>query len=102
MPVAELSVVPIGTGSPSVSRYVVEALKVIRRSGLTCELSSMGTAVEGPLPKILAVAKAVHESAFRLGAERVITTLKIDERRDKPLSIAGKKRAVVVGMRRTQ
>jgi len=100
MPVADLSVVPIGTASPSVSRYVVEALKVIRKSGLAYELSSMGTAVEGPLPAILALARKVHEGAFRMGAERVITTLKIDDRRDKPLSIAGKKRAVVKGLRR--
>jgi uncharacterized protein (TIGR00106 family) len=100
MAVAELSVVPIGTGSPSVSRYVIEALKVIKKSGLRYELSSMGTAVEGPPEKILILTRQVHESAFRLGAVRVITTLKIDERRDKPLSIIGKKKAVEKGMRR--
>lgn len=100
MAVAELSVVPVGTGSPGVSRYVIEALKVIKKSGLTYELCSMGTSVEGPLGKILKVTRQVHQGAFRLGAERVITTLKIDERRDKPLSIAGKKKAVIAGMRK--
>ncbi len=100
MAVAELSVVPIGTGSPSVSPYVIEALKLIQKSGITYELSSMGTAVEGPIKRILRLTQRIHESAFRLGAERVITTLKIDDRRDKPLTIAGKKRVVIKGMRR--
>ena len=100
MAVAELSVVPIGTDNPSVSQYVIEALKAIKKSGLPYELSSMGTAVEGPLDRILDLTRKVHEGAFRLGAERVITTLKIDDRKDKPLTIDGKKRVVMKGMRR--
>jgi uncharacterized protein YqgV (UPF0045/DUF77 family) len=36
----------------------------------------------------------VHEACLAQGAVRVVTTLKIDDRRDKPLSIEGKKSAV--------
>jgi len=65
MPVAEIVVVPLGAASPSLSRYVAEVEKVIR----LCLFQ-----VEGVL--------------------RVSTTLKIDERRDRPLTLAGKVRAV--------
>jgi uncharacterized protein YqgV (UPF0045/DUF77 family) len=46
------------------------------------------------LPHLLELAKRMHDSAFDAGAQRVVTTLRIDERRDKPLTIDGKIKAV--------
>jgi uncharacterized protein YqgV (UPF0045/DUF77 family) len=40
------------------------------------------------------VAKEIHEACFRKGAKRVLTSLKIDDRKDKPLSMDGKVRSV--------
>jgi len=94
MAVAEISVVPVGTPSASISSYVAGAVKIVKASGLKYELSSMGTNIEGDVASILQVAKQVHEACFRDGAVRVLTTVKIDDRRDKVLSIEGKKAAV--------
>ncbi len=94
MPVCEISVIPVGTGSPSVSEFVVEAQRIIQKSGLKSQLGPMCTSFEGEVDQILRVAKEVHEVCFRKGAKRVLTTIKIDDRRDKPLSMEGKVRSV--------
>jgi len=92
--VAEIAVVPLGTGSPSVSRYVAECVRLLAASGLKYEVTAMGTIVEGELEKVLAVARQMHEAPFAAGVARVVTTIKIDERRDKALSIRDKVAAV--------
>lgn len=94
MAVGEVSVVPVGTGSASISNYVAVAFKIVKESGLKYELSSMSTNLEGDIPAIMDVVSKIHESAFEQGAVRVLTSLKIDDRRDKPLTIDGKKAAV--------
>ncbi|MGQ9811366.1 MAG: MTH1187 family thiamine-binding protein [bacterium] len=94
MAVAEVSVVPVGTGKASISEFVVRAVELVKASGLKYELSSMGTNIEGEVSEILEVVRRVHEACFEMGAVRVLTTLKIDDRRDKPLSIEGKKKSV--------
>lgn len=93
--VAEISVVPLGTGSAGVSEYVAACLAVLgKRKGVAYRLTPMGTIMEGPLDEILSVTREMHEVPFRKGAVRVITTLKIDDRRDKALSMEGKLAAV--------
>jgi uncharacterized protein (TIGR00106 family) len=90
MAVVEISVIPLGTKTPSVSKYVAEALKVLEKEGMKYELTSMGTIVEGDLNKILDLVKKMHETVFDKEVQRVVTIIKIDDRRDKPLSMEGK------------
>lgn len=91
MAVAEISVVPIGTGSPSVSSEVARAVEVLQKDErVKYELTSMGTIVEGEVEDILRVVTGMHRAVLEGGAMRVITTVKIDDRRDKPLSMSGK------------
>jgi len=92
--VAEISVLPLGTGSPSLSDYVAKAVEVLRKRGLKYQVTAMGTLVEGELGEILEAVREMHEAVLEAGAQRVITTLKVDERRDKPLSLEGKVEAV--------
>ena len=94
MAVMEISVVPIGTENPSISHYVAECVAIVKEKGLPYELSSMGTNVEGELRDLLRVAEKMHEVPFKRGAQRVVTSIKIDDRRDKQLSMRGKKEAV--------
>jgi uncharacterized protein (TIGR00106 family) len=92
--IAELSILPLGVG-PSVSRYVKEAVKELKLSGMRVELSAMGTILEADnIDSLLEAVKRAHESVFKAGAERVVTTLKVDERRDKAMSIESKLRAI--------
>ena len=91
MVVAEVSIVPIGTKTPSISKHVARALKTLREAkDIKYELTAMGTIIEGDLEKVLNVVKQMHEDTFAEGIVRVLTTIKIDDRRDKTLSIDGK------------
>jgi uncharacterized protein (TIGR00106 family) len=84
MAIAEISVVPLGTKTPSVSQYVARAVKVLEQEkSMKYEITPMGTVIEGNLDEILAVVKKMHEAVFGEGAARVVTTIKIDDRRDK-------------------
>lgn len=95
MAMIDISVVPVGTAGPSVSGYVAGAVKILQKEpGIRYELTAMNTIIEGDLPHLLALAKRMHDSAFDAGAKRVVTTIRIDERRDKPLTIDGKIKAV--------
>ena len=91
MAIAEISIIPMGTKTASVSKYVARAIKVLQQEkGVKYEMTAMGTIIEGDLDRILMVAKKMHEEAFGEEVARVITTIKIDERRDKDLSMSGK------------
>jgi uncharacterized protein (TIGR00106 family) len=91
MAIAEISVVPLGTKTPSVSQYVARAVKVLEREkDLKYEITPMGTIIEGDLDRILAVVRKMHEGVFGEGVTRVLTTVKIDDRRDKAQGMKGK------------
>jgi len=93
--VAEVTVVPLGTATTSLSRFVAEAEKVLKNfPRLTSMLTPMSTILEGEMDEVLQAVKAMHEVPFRLGAMRVSTTLRIDDRRDKVISMEGKLAAV--------
>ncbi len=89
-----LTIVPLGTGTPSVSRYVAGVERILRASGLKHQLTAMGTIVEGELDAVLDVVRRMHEEPFREGALRVSTSIRIDDRRDHPGTIEGKMRSV--------
>jgi len=91
MVIAEVSVVPLGTKTPSVSQYVARAVKVLEHEkGIKYEMTAMGTIIEGDLDRILAVVRKMHEGTFGEGVVRVLTTVKIDDRRDKSQGIKAK------------
>jgi len=91
MAVVEVSIVPIGTKTPSISKHVARALSALRKAkDVKYELTAMGTVIEGDLEKVLKVVMQMHEDTFAEGVVRVLTTIKIDDRRDKTLSIDGK------------
>ena len=91
MAVIEVSVVPLGTKTPSVSRYVARVLSILEKAeGIKYELTPMGTIIEGDLDIILNLAREMHEVIFGPEVKRVVTTIKIDDRRDKALTMKGK------------
>jgi uncharacterized protein (TIGR00106 family) len=46
MIIAEISVIPIGTKTPSASSYVAKAVDELRKLGLNPEVTAMGTIIE--------------------------------------------------------
>ncbi len=81
---AELTIIPIGTSKTSISEYVAAALAALDKTGIKYELSGMGTLLESDNPgELFSAVEVAHEAVFALGADRVATSLKIDDRRDK-------------------
>lgn len=99
MAIAEVTIIPLGTGSTSVSQYVADIEKLLaKQEGVTHELTSMSTIIEGPIDRLFEVIRVLHEVPFDNGAARVSTSIKIDDRRDKPSSMAQKLKSVAEKM----
>lgn len=91
MAILEISIVPVGTVSTSLSAAVARAVAILREEkDVSYELTAMGTIIEGELPRLLALAARMHEAGFTESAGRVVTTIKIDDRRDKQTTITAK------------
>lgn len=92
---AELTIIPIGTSDTSISNYVAAALSALEKTGVKYKLSGMGTIMESDDPdKLFQAVKMAHEAVFTAGADRVATSIKIDDRRDKKRSVEDKVRSV--------
>lgn len=80
--IVEFSVVPLGEGT-SVSRFVAKAVKELEERGVKHVATPMSTIIEeDDLESALQHVRAAHEAVFKAGAKRVITVIKIDDRRD--------------------
>lgn len=81
--VVSFDIVPIGTKATGVSDFVVEAIRAIRKfRDLRYTLTPMCTILEGSLDRVMEAIMEAHEAVFRAGAKRLITNIKIDDRRD--------------------
>jgi uncharacterized protein (TIGR00106 family) len=93
--IAELKVVPLGTQSASLSKYVAAVINVVKQAkDVTYQITPMGTIVQGPLSRILELAQEMHEVPFTMGVNRVSTYINIDDRRDKKITMESKVKAV--------
>jgi uncharacterized protein (TIGR00106 family) len=88
--VADVSVVPLGVGT-SVSAYVKKAVKALDGTGLKVLHGPMSTSLEArTVDEVFAAVKKAHDAVVAAGAKRVVTTVKLDDRRDKDHSMASK------------
>ncbi|WP_066636456.1 MTH1187 family thiamine-binding protein [Desulfolucanica intricata] len=91
MAVVELNIIPIGTKTTSVSSFVAQCLSVLKdEKDVNYRLTPMGTIIEGDLDKVLSIVRKMHEEPFKSGISRVVTDIRIDDRRDKKLTMEGK------------
>jgi uncharacterized protein (TIGR00106 family) len=58
---------------------VDKAIAVIAASGVRYEVGPMETVMEGPLDRLLEVAKAAHLACLEAGAGKVVTFIKIGD-----------------------
>jgi uncharacterized protein (TIGR00106 family) len=93
--IAEISVVPLGTTTTSLNRYIAACINTLKQArDISYQLTAMGTIIQGPLEQVLELAQKMHEVPFAMGAKRVVTTISIDDRRDKSMTIDSKVKAV--------
>lgn len=95
MVIVSFDIVPIGTGATSVSKFVAEAIKAIREfRDIKYTSTPMCTILEGSLDQVMTAIVKAHEAVFKAGAERVVTSIKIDDRRDAKRKMGDKVKAV--------
>ncbi len=101
MAILDVSIVPIGTPGTSLSAYVADCVRVLEKEKkIKHELTSMGSNLEGDLKELIRVVMKMHETPFKKGVKRVLTTIRIDDRRDKKGTMEGKKKAVQVKLKK--
>ncbi|HPI03735.1 MAG TPA: MTH1187 family thiamine-binding protein [Candidatus Goldiibacteriota bacterium] len=83
MAIMDISIVPIGTNKTSVSEYLVKAIKILQENGVKYHICPMGTVVEADVKDLYEYARTMHEEVFSdIDVQRVVVTIKIDDRRD--------------------
>ena len=93
--IAEIKIIPLGTATTSLSRYIAACISPVKQAqDISYQLTAMGTIIQGPLERVLELAQQMHEVPFTMEAKRVVTTISIDDRRDKSATMESKVRAV--------
>ena len=93
--IADIRVLPFGTETASLSHYVAACVETVKQApDITYQLTPMATMVQGPLERVLELAQQMHEVPFTMGVNRVVTSISIDDRRDKPITMESKVEAV--------
>jgi len=94
MALMEISIVPLGLGTPSMGDYIAALEDFLRQHKIPHRLTDMGTIIEGAPAKLLDWARRLHQLPFEKGVQRVVTHITIDDRRDKKVALNDKITAV--------
>jgi uncharacterized protein (TIGR00106 family) len=96
MAIVEVTIIPIGTATTSLSSYVADLVKELEQAPepIHYEITAMSTIIEGTLEDLFQVIRRLHEVPFLNGASRVSTSIKIDDRRDMAASMEQKMKSV--------
>ncbi|MFC0269990.1 MTH1187 family thiamine-binding protein [Metabacillus herbersteinensis] len=98
MAIVDVTIIPIGTSTPSVSEYVADIQHILQtyqvEGKINYQLTPMNTIIEGELPTLFEVIQAIHEAPFNKGIMRVATNIRIDDRRDRTSTMESKMESV--------
>ncbi len=90
----EFSMFPTDKGE-SVSEYVSQVIKMIRDSGMSYQLTPMGTIIETEnLGQALGVVQTAYDILEKAGCNRIYSSLKLDIRQGKSDRLQGKLKSV--------
>ncbi len=84
----EFSIIPIGIGS-SLGDRLANVLKIVDDSGMPYKVNPMGTVIEGEWEDVMGLIKKCRDEIMKK-EERVVISIKIDDRKDKPTRIEEK------------
>jgi len=90
--IADITIFPVGTDSTSISKYVAAIEKALgkEQGRVKIKLTPMSTLIEGDIHDLFEIIEKLHEIPFSNGVKRVETNIRIDDRRDKQLTMEGK------------
>jgi uncharacterized protein (TIGR00106 family) len=95
MIISQLSISPVGEGT-SLSKYVKIVINLLEENNIKFEINDMATIIETEsINQLFNVVEKAHKSVLNAGAKRVITELKIDDRKDKNVKIGTKSKSVI-------
>ena len=100
MPLMQITVIPLGTGSTSVGDYVADIQQYLLQKGAEHSLHDMGTIIHGSTEELLNLAGEIHNLPFAKGVNRVVTQITLDDRRDVERKIGEKEQAVAFRLQR--
>jgi len=94
MIIAQLSIAPVGK-DVSVSTYVKLVIDSLKKDHIKFKTNAMATVIETEdLPALFNAVQKAHNTVISAGVKRVITELKIDDRRDKDATMTSKLNAL--------
>ncbi|WFO75995.1 MTH1187 family thiamine-binding protein [Desulfurococcaceae archaeon MEX13E-LK6-19] len=80
-------IVPLGEGT-SISRYVSEVAKTLKEKNVKFMMTPESTIIEAKdVNEGLKIIAEVHNKIMSMGVNRMVTVIKIDDRRDKELTL---------------
>lgn len=90
MIIASLSIAPLGK-STSVSSYVKLVIETLKKEHVRFQTNAMTTVIEtNDIETLFNIIQKAHLAVVAAGAKRIITEIKIDDRRDKEATIESK------------
>jgi uncharacterized protein (TIGR00106 family) len=94
MIIAQLIISPVGE-NVSLSKYVKTAISIIKKHNVKFDVNAMSTVIEAEsINELFSIVSDAHEAFVNMGIKRIMTDLKIDDRRDKNATINSKIKAV--------
>jgi len=94
MIISQLSISPVGMGT-SLSKYVKIVINTLKKRDIKFKTNDMSTILETKdLNTLFNVIKDAHNAVIKSGAKRVITELKIDDRKDKEILLGTKVKSI--------
>lgn len=90
MIVADFAMVPMGAGT-SAARYIRAVYEVLKESGVNFVPGPMSTAVETrTMEELFDLIERANTRMAEMGVQRIITSINVDYRLDKEISIESK------------
>jgi uncharacterized protein (TIGR00106 family) len=90
MIVADFATIPMGTGT-SASDYVQAVHEILRQSGIKFAACPMSTVIEvSSFEQLFGAIEKANKKLAEMGVQRIITSVHIDYRLDKDVSIESK------------
>ena len=77
----EIAVYPLETGKGTITKELTSIFTILDECHIQYQVTTMGTIVEGNVDELFSLARKLHDSVFSDTVKRVITCIKIHERR---------------------
>jgi len=90
MALMRITIIPVGTKETSISNYIADVIRLLKTEKAKYMVTDMGTMVEGDSKFLFSIAEKMHDTLFKKSIYRIVTTIEIDDRRDKNVHLGDK------------